>query len=261
MHEAMAALGRDQSAAAGRLGDRSFRGRRLLRTSGSFERNVQGEFERNREQYEFLCWRQQAFGNLRVVPPKTGIVHQVNIEYLARVIFAEDGVAYPDTLVGTDSHTTMVNGLGVLGWGVGGIEAEAAMLGQPVSILLPRVVGVRLTGHLPEGSTATDLVLTIAEMLRAHGVVGSFMEFHGPSLAHIPLPPRVTIGNMSPEYGCTAAIFPIDTETLRYLRQTGARVVLEVLREATEGVTMNKVRDALPGGLQALVDAGSTGEL
>ncbi|PKV99888.1 aconitase [Amycolatopsis echigonensis] len=187
----------------------------------AFDRNVELEYQRNRERYQFLRWGQQAFDNLRVVPPKTGIVHQVNIEHLARVVFAEDGQAFPDTLVGTDSHTTMVNGLGVLGWGVGGIEAEAAMLGQPMSMLIPQVIGVRLTGELPEGATATDLVLTIAELLRAHGVVGTFVEFCGPSLAQVPLANRATIGNMSPEYGCTCAIFPIDAETLAYLRLTG----------------------------------------
>ena len=157
------------------------------------------------------------------MPPGTGIVHQVNIEYLARVVFARDGLAYPDTLVGTDSHTTMVNGLGVLGWGVGGIEAEAAMLGQPVSMLIPRVVGFKLTGELPDGSTATDLVLTITEMLRKHGVVGKFVEFYGTGVGAVPLANRATIGNMSPEYGSTCAIFPIDDETLRYLRFTGRK--------------------------------------
>ncbi|TVT24885.1 aconitate hydratase, partial [Amycolatopsis rhizosphaerae] len=187
----------------------------------AFERNADLEYERNQERYQFLRWGQRAFGNLRVVPPKTGIVHQVNIEHLARVVFAEDGQAFPDTLVGTDSHTTMVNGLGVLGWGVGGIEAEAAMLGRPTSMLIPRVIGVRLTGGLPEGSTATDLVLTIAELLRSHGVVGTFVEFCGPGLARVPLANRATIGNMSPEYGCTCALFPIDAETLTYLRLTG----------------------------------------
>ena len=155
------------------------------------------------------------------MPPGTGIVHQVNIEYLARVVFDRDGVAYPDTLVGTDSHTTMVNGLGVLGWGVGGIEAEAAMLGQPVSMLIPRVVGFKLAGELPEGATATDLVLTITEILREHGVVGKFVEFYGEGVAAVPLANRATIGNMSPEYGSTVAIFPVDDETVRYLRMTG----------------------------------------
>ena len=193
----------------------------LFGTPDSFTRNVELEYERNRERYQFLRWGQGAFDDFKVVPPGTGIVHQVNIEYLARVVFTHDGAAYPDTLVGTDSHTTMVNGLGVLGWGVGGIEAEAAMLGQPVSMLIPRVVGFKLDGELPEGSTATDLVLTITQMLRKHGVVGKFVEFYGPGVGAVPLANRATIGNMSPEYGSTAAIFPIDAETLRYLRFTG----------------------------------------
>jgi len=187
----------------------------------AFARNVDLEYERNRERYQFLRWGQSAFDQFKVVPPGTGIVHQVNIEYLARVIFDRDGTAYPDTLVGTDSHTTMVNGLGVLGWGVGGIEAEAAMLGQPVSMLIPRVVGFKLSGELPEGATATDLVLTITEILRRHGVVGKFVEFYGSGVGAVPLANRATIGNMSPEYGSTCAIFPIDEETVRYLRFTG----------------------------------------
>jgi aconitate hydratase len=193
----------------------------LFGTPDSFTRNVELEYERNYERYQFLRWGQGAFDDFKVVPPGTGIVHQVNIEYLARVVFTRDGAAYPDTLVGTDSHTTMVNGLGVLGWGVGGIEAEAAMLGQPVSMLIPRVVGFRLDGELPDGSTATDLVLTITQMLRKHGVVGKFVEFYGPGVGAVPLANRATIGNMSPEYGSTCAIFPIDAETLRYLRFTG----------------------------------------
>ncbi|MDT4938924.1 MAG: aconitate hydratase [Pseudonocardiales bacterium] len=193
----------------------------LFGTPDAFQRNVELEYERNKERYQFLRWGQTAFDEFKVVPPGTGIVHQVNIEYLARVVFSRDGVLYPDTLVGTDSHTTMVNGLGVLGWGVGGIEAEAAMLGQPVSMLIPRVVGFKLTGELPDGSTATDLVLTITEMLRKHGVVGKFVEFYGPGVEAVPLANRATIGNMSPEYGSTCAIFPIDDETLRYLRFTG----------------------------------------
>ena len=183
--------------------------------------NTALEYERNRERYQFLRWGQGAFDEFKVVPPGTGIVHQVNIEHLARVIMARGDQAYPDTVVGTDSHTTMVNGLGVLGWGVGGIEAEAAMLGQPVSMLIPRVVGFRLTGHLTEGTTATDLVLTITEMLRRHGVVGAFVEFYGDGVGAVPLANRATIGNMSPEYGSTVAIFPIDDETLAYLRLTG----------------------------------------
>ena len=192
-------------------------------TRDAFARNAELEFERNRERYAFLRWGQGAFDAFKVVPPDTGIVHQINLEYLARVVFEHEGVAYPDTLVGTDSHTTMINGLGVLGWGVGGIEAEAAMLGQPLSMLIPQVVGFRLHGELPEGATATDLVLTVTEMLRARGVVGSFVEFFGPGLARLPLADRATIGNMSPEYGSTCAIFPIDAETLRYLRVLRAR--------------------------------------
>jgi len=195
----------------------------LFGAPDSFARNVELEYERNRERYQFLRWGQTAFDEFQVVPPGTGIVHQVNIEYLARVVFSRDGMLYPDTLVGTDSHTTMVNGLGVLGWGVGGIEAEAAMLGQPVSMLIPRVVGVKLIGELPEGSTATDLVLTTTEMLRKHGVVGKFVEFYGPGVSAVPLANRATIGNMSPEYGSTCAIFPIDEETLKYLRFTGRK--------------------------------------
>ena len=187
--------------------------------------NAELEFLRNKERYAFLRWGQTAFRNMAIVPPDTGIVHQVNLEYLARVVFVKetDGkrLAYPDTLVGTDSHTTMINGLGVLGWGVGGIEAEAAMLGQPVSMLIPQVVGVKLTGHLREGATATDLVLTITEMLRKHGVVGKFVEYFGPGLQELPLADRATIGNMSPEYGATCGIFPIDRETLTYLELTG----------------------------------------
>ena len=186
--------------------------------------NASKEFERNHERYLFLRWGQRAFQNFRVVPPATGIVHQVNLEFLARVVFTGEGsppLAYPDTLIGTDSHTTMINGLGVLGWGVGGIEAEAAMLGQPVSMLLPQVVGFRLTGSLPEGATATDLVLTVTEMLRKKGVVGRFVEFYGPGLATLPVADRATIANMSPEYGATCGMFPIDRETLRYLAFTG----------------------------------------
>jgi aconitate hydratase len=188
----------------------------------AFERNAELEFERNQERYAFLRWGQGAFRNFRVVPPDTGIVHQVNLEYLARVVFVNgDEQAYPDTLVGTDSHTTMINGLGVLGWGVGGIEAEAAMLGQPMSMLIPQVLGFRLTGELQQGATATDLVLTVTEMLRKCGVVGKFVEFYGRGLANLPLADRATIGNMSPEFGSTCAIFPIDAETLRYLEFSG----------------------------------------
>ena len=191
----------------------------------AFDINADRDYERNRERYAFLRWGQQAFDNFRVVPPATGICHQVNLEYLSQVVFTRerDGVtqAYPDTLVGTDSHTTMVNGLGVLGWGVGGIEAEAAMLGQPISMLLPQVVGFRLDGELPEGATATDLVLTVTEMLRERGVVSKFVEFFGPGLHTLGLADRATIGNMSPEFGSTCAIFPVDRETLRYLEFTG----------------------------------------
>ena len=196
-------------------------------TPEAFERNVEIEYERNRERYQFLRWGQGAFDDFKVVPPGTGIVHQVNIEHLARVVFTRGGstteipVAYPDTCVGTDSHTTMVNGIGVVGWGVGGIEAEAAMLGQPVSMLIPRVVGFKLNGDLPEGATATDLVLTITEMLRKHGVVGKFVEFYGPGVSVLPLANRATIGNMSPEFGSTIAVFPIDEQTIDYLRLTG----------------------------------------
>ena len=209
----------------------------------AFERNVALEYERNRERYQFLRWGQTAFDEFKVVPPGTGIVHQVNIEYLARVVMQRtvNAVlqAYPDSCVGTDSHTTMVNGLGVLGWGVGGIEAEAAMLGQPVSMLIPRVVGFKLTGEIPPGTTATDVVLTITEILRGHGVVGKFVEFYGDGVAAVPLANRATIGNMSPEFGSTAAIFPIDEETVRYLRLTGrpeAQVALVEAYARTQGL-------------------------
>jgi aconitate hydratase len=205
-------------------------------TSNAFDVNALLEFQRNKERYAFLRWGQTGFRNLAIVPPDTGIVHQVNLEYLARVVFVhEEGgkrTAYPDTLVGTDSHTTMVNGLGVLGWGVGGIEAEAAMLGQPVSMLIPLVVGVKLTGRLPEGATATDLVLTITEMLRKHGVVGKFVEYFGPGLQDLPLADRATIANMAPEYGATCGIFPIDKESLRYLQLTGRSAEQIALVEA-----------------------------
>src|SRR5947209_3807509 len=190
----------------------------------AFHLNAELEFSRNKERYAFLRWGQDAFHNFRVVPPDTGIVHQVNLEYLARVVVADDTaagtVAYPDTLVGTDSHTTMVNGLGVVGWGVGGIEAEAAMLGQPISMLIPQVLGFRLIGTMLEGATATDLVLTITERLRKHGVVGKFVEFFGPGLEHLTIADRATLGNMCPEYGATIAVFPIDEMTLDYLRLT-----------------------------------------
>ena len=187
----------------------------------ALEKNVQIEYERNEERYQFLRWGSKAFSNFRVVPPGTGIVHQVNIENLARVVFDNEGLAYPDTCIGTDSHTTMENGLGILGWGVGGIEAEAAMLGQPVSMLIPRVVGFKLTGEIPAGVTATDVVLTITEMLREHGVVQKFVEFYGSGVKEVPLANRATIGNMSPEFGSTCAIFPIDEQTTKYLRLTG----------------------------------------
>jgi aconitate hydratase len=198
-------------------------------SQAAFQINEELDYERNGERYAFLKWGQRAFDNFKVVPPNTGIVHQVNLEYLARVVFGSDGdgaaaampQAYPDTLVGTDSHTPMVNGLGVLGWGVGGIEAEAAMLGQPVSMLIPQVIGFRLSGELPEGATATDLVLTVTEMLRKKGVVGKFVEFYGPGVSSLALADRATIGNMSPEYGATCAIFPVDRVTLDYLRFTG----------------------------------------
>ncbi|MBZ5733648.1 aconitate hydratase AcnA [Nocardioides sp. TRM66260-LWL] len=229
MREAMAELGGDASkinplAPAEMVIDHSVMAD-VFGTPEAFQRNVEIEYERNRERYQFLRWGQGAFDDFKVVPPGTGIVHQVNIEHLARTIFTRtvDGAlqAYPDTCVGTDSHTTMVNGIGVVGWGVGGIEAEAAMLGQPVSMLIPRVVGFKLSGSLPEGSTATDLVLTITEMVRKHGVVGKFVEFYGPGVSALPLANRATIGNMSPEFGSTIAVFPIDDETIKYLKLTG----------------------------------------
>jgi aconitate hydratase len=229
MREAMAELGGDATkinplAPAEMVIDHSVIAD-VFGTPEAFGRNVEIEYERNRERYQFLRWGQTAFSDFKVVPPGTGIVHQVNIEHLARVTFTReiDGVlqAYPDTCVGTDSHTTMVNGIGVVGWGVGGIEAEAAMLGQPVSMLIPRVVGFKLNGDLPEGATATDLVLTITEMLRKHGVVGKFVEFYGPGVSVLPLANRATIGNMSPEFGSTIAVFPIDEETVKYLKLTG----------------------------------------
>ncbi len=204
----------------------------LFGTADAFERNVEIEYERNGERYQFLRWGQGAFDDFKVVPPGTGIVHQVNIEYLASVVMARNGLAYPDTCVGTDSHTTMVNGLGVLGWGVGGIEAEAAMLGQPVSMLIPRVVGFKLTGEIKPGVTATDVVLTVTEKLRKHGVVGKFVEFYGEGVAEVPLANRATLGNMSPEFGSTAAIFPIDQETIDYLKFTGRKPEQVALVEA-----------------------------
>jgi aconitate hydratase len=190
-------------------------------TQDAFQKNSEIEFERNRERYAFLKWGQKAFANFRAVPPETGIVHQVNLEYLAKVVWTKDGIAYPDTVIGTDSHTTMINGLGVVGWGVGGIEAEAAMLGQAMPMLIPEVVGFRLTGKLPEGATATDAVLTVTELLRAKGVVGKFVEFHGPGVASLSLADRATIANMAPEYGATVGFFPVDSRTLDYLRLSG----------------------------------------
>ncbi|MFI5363684.1 MAG: aconitate hydratase AcnA, partial [Elusimicrobiota bacterium] len=189
--------------------------------SDAFEKNSEIEFERNKERYSFLKWGQKAFANFRAVPPETGIVHQVNLEYLAKVVWTKDGTAYPDTVIGTDSHTTMINGLGVVGWGVGGIEAEAAMLGQAMPMLIPIVVGFRLTGKLPEGATATDAVLTVTELLRAKGVVGKFVEFYGPGVANLALADRATIANMAPEYGATVGFFPVDARTLDYLRLSG----------------------------------------
>lgn len=220
-------------------------------TDAAFGENAEIEYARNQERYAFLKWGQKAFSNFKVVPPDTGIVHQVNVEYLARVVMAQtnDGKlqAYPDTLVGTDSHTTMVNGLGVLGWGVGGIEAEASMLGQPVSMLIPKVVGMKLTGQLPEGATATDLVLTIVELLRKHGVVGKFVEFYGPGIATLPMGDRATIANMAPEYGATCGLFPIDDETLNYLRLTGRsddQVALVEAYAKTQGMWRDDSREA-----------------
>ncbi len=205
-------------------------------SSDAFQKNVDIEFDRNKERYEFLRWAQTAFNNLRVVPPGTGICHQVNLEYLAKCIWtSKDGRgtwAYPDTCVGTDSHTTMINGLAVLGWGVGGIEAEAAMLSQPVTMTLPDVIGFRLEGQTGEGVTATDLVLTVVEMLRKKGVVGKFVEFYGPGLDHLPLADRATIANMAPEYGATCGFFPIDSETIRYLKFTGRDQAIVELTEA-----------------------------
>jgi len=220
-------------------------------TSSAFQENVDIEYQRNTERYRFLRWGQTAFDEFKVVPPGTGIVHQVNIEYLARVIMTREVAgklrAYPDTVVGTDSHTTMVNGLGVLGWGVGGIEAEAALLGQPVSMLIPRVVGFKLKGSLPVGTTATDLVLTITEMLRKHGVVGKFVEFYGPGVSALPMANRATIGNMSPEYGSTVAIFPIDEETLRYMELTGrSREQLELVESYSKTLGIWHDPDATP---------------
>jgi aconitate hydratase len=216
-------------------------------TQLAFRHNVQKEYERNRERYLFLRWGQQAFANMKVVPPGTGICHQVNLEYLARVVFTDGGVAYPDSLVGTDSHTTMVNGLGVFGWGVGGIEAEAVMLGQPMAMLIPEVVGFELTGHLPAGATATDVVLTVTQMLRKKGVVDKFVEFTGPGVASLSLPDRATIANMAPEYGATMGFFPVDDETINYLRFTGRHAdhVLLVERYCKENLLWHDPRAKL----------------
>ncbi len=214
-------------------------------SSLAFGKNVDLEYERNRERYEFLRWGQNAFRNFRVVPPGTGICHQVNLEYLAKVVWTnEEGVAYPDTLVGTDSHTTMINGLGVLGWGVGGIEAEAALLGQPVSMLIPEVVGMKLHGKLPEGATATDLVLTVTQMLRKKGVVGKFVEFYGPGLAALPLTDRATIANMAPEYGATMGFFPFDGETVRYLEFTGRKALAPLVEAYSKAQGLWRSEDA-----------------
>src|SRR5699024_7711366 len=189
-------------------------------TDYSYKRNMEEEYRRNIERYSFLKWAQKAFDNFSVVPPGMGICHQVNLEYLAKGVIKRDGQLFPDTLVGTDSHTPMVNGIGVVGWGVGGIEAEAALLGQPIYFIMPQVVGLKLTGKLPVGTTATDLVLNIAEKLREHGVVGKFVEVYGDALDHLSVPDRATIGNMSPEFGCTVTYFPIDDKTLAYMRET-----------------------------------------
>jgi aconitate hydratase len=214
-------------------------------SSLAFGQNVEREYERNRERYEFLRWGQSAFRNFRVVPPGTGICHQVNLEYLAKVVWTnEEGVAYPDTLVGTDSHTTMINGLGVLGWGVGGIEAEAALLGQPVSMLIPEVVGMKLFGKLPEGATATDLVLTVTQILRKKGVVGKFVEFYGPGLAALALTDRATIANMAPEYGATMGFFPVDGETIRYLEFTGRKALAPLVEAYCKAQGLWRAEDA-----------------
>src|SRR5437588_7518919 len=212
-------------------------------TRFAFQRNAELEFERNRERYAFLRWGQSAFDNFAVVPPNTGICHQVNLEYLARVVYAKDGQAFPDTLVGTDSPTTMINGLGVLGWGVGGIEAEAAMLGQPMFLPWPIVVGVRMTSALPVGTTATDLVLTLTQMLRAHGVVGKFVEFFGAGLSSLTVEDRATLSNMCPEYGATAAYFPVDEQSLKYLRNTGRGDAVDLVERYTKEQSLFRTDD------------------
>ena len=206
----------------------------LFRTEGAYAANIEWEYRRNAERYALLRWAQQAFDGLRVVPPGAGICHQVNLEHLGQVVTVRDGIAFPDTLVGTDSHTTMINGLGVLGWGVGGIEAEAAMLGQPMFMPQPLVIGVRMTGSLPPGTTATDLVLTLTQMLRTHGVVGRFIEFFGDGLSTLSTADRATLSNMCPEYGATAAFFPVDAETLRYLSFTGRGQLVDVVERYTK---------------------------
>ena len=220
----------------------------------AIRRNADLEFKRNRERYAFLRWGQGAFESLEVVPPNTGICHQVNLEFLARVVESRDGQAYPDTLVGTDSHTTMINGLGVLGWGVGGIEAEAAMLGEAISMLVPQVVGFRLHGQLPETATATELVLTVTQILRATGVVGKFVEYFGEGLKGLPLADRATIGNMSPEYGATCGFFPVDEETLRYLRLTGRNEERVALVEAYCKETFSGANPAEPATYSQVVE-------
>src|SRR5439155_25804445 len=206
----------------------------LFGSRGAYEANIEWEYRRNGERYALLRWAQQAFDGFRVVPPGMGICHQVNLEYLGRVVQVRDGVAMPDTLLGTDSHTTMVNGLSVLGWGVGGIEAEAAMLGQPMFLPPPVVVGVRMMGALPPGTTATDLVLTLTQLLRAHGVVGKFVEFFGAGLSSLELADRATLSNMSPEYGATSALFPVDAETVRYLVATGRGSRVDLVERYTK---------------------------
>src|SRR5437667_4528794 len=221
----------------------------LFGSTLAFARNVEREYERNSERYALLRWGQQAFSNFRVVPPGTGIVHQVNLEYLASVVMTKEKngetVAFPDTLVGTDSHTTMINGLGVLGWGVGGIEAEAVLLGQPLYLLTPEVIGVRLSGSLPSGSTATDLVLTVTQMLRKRGVVGKFVEFTGTGLSYLTLADRATISNMSPEFGATATLFPVDAETLRYLRNTArSRDQVDLVDRYTKALGLFRTDDS-----------------
>ncbi len=214
-------------------------------SDNAMQENLDLEFERNQERYQFLKWGQKAFQNFRVVPPATGIVHQVNLEYLASVVLNKDGVAFPDSLVGTDSHTTMINGIGIVGWGVGGIEAEAVMLGQPIYMLLPEVVGFKLTGELPEGATATDLVLTATQMLRRHGVVGKFVEFYGPGLGSMSLPDRATLANMAPEYGATMGFFPVDNETLRYMERTGrSKELIDLVEKYYKAQGMFRTEDS-----------------